>query len=234
MLAPLDKELVSHLPSSCRIVSYCNHGYDGENIEALQQRGIWYCNSAGGATECTADIGLFLIMAVFRFTSFGELTLRERGEARQSFVQEICAEAQEPYGKVLGIVGMGDISTAAARRARALGVKIHYFSRRRKTPDIEESLGNAVYYGNVERLFEACDCLLLTCPYTPDTHHLVNVISLANMKRGSRIVNIGRGKCVDENALAGALETGHIKSAALDVFHDEQVIRSLQMLLYLC
>ncbi|KAH7011003.1 hypothetical protein EDB80DRAFT_571436 [Ilyonectria destructans] len=224
MLPPLDKELVDHLPSSCKIVSYCNHGYDGEDVEALERRGIWYCNGAGGATESTADIGLFLILAVFRFTSFGELTLREKGEARQFHVQDMCAEAYEPGGKVLGIVGMGGIGTAVARRARALGMAIHYFDSRRKTPDVEESLGNAVYHDTVESLLKACDCLLLTCPHTPATHHLVNATTLAMMKRGSRVVNIGRGKCVDEDALADALETGHITSAGLDVFHDEPVI----------
>lgn len=221
MLPPLDKELVGHLPSSCKIVSYCNHGYDGEDVEALERRGIWYCNGAGGATESTADIGLFLILAAFRFTSFGELTLRKTGEARQFHVQDICAEAHEPGGKVLGIVGMGGIGTAVARRARALGMAIHYSDRRRKQTGEEGALGNAVYHETVESLLEACDCLLLTCPHTPETHDLVNAATLAKMKRGSRVVNIGRGKCVDEDALADAIETGHITSAALDVFHDE-------------
>ncbi|KAM6530433.1 hypothetical protein FALCPG4_008561 [Fusarium falciforme] len=114
MLHPLDSELVGHLPSSCKIVSYCSRGYDGEDVGALEQRGIRYCNGAGSATESTAKIGLFLILAIFRFASFGELTLREKGEARQFHVQDICAEAHESGGKVLRIVRMGGTGTVVA------------------------------------------------------------------------------------------------------------------------
>ncbi|SPO07718.1 related to D-mandelate dehydrogenase [Cephalotrichum gorgonifer] len=223
VLPPLDKELIGYLPSSCKIVSYCNHGYDGEDTLELERRGIWFCNGAGGATESTADVGLFLILATFRFTTFMELTLREKQTADWFNVEDACKESHEPGGKVLGIVGLGEIGAAVARRARAIGMEIHHFSRVKK-PALEESLGNSVYHATIESLLEVSDCVLLACPHTPETHHILNMSTLKLMKRGSRVVNIARGKCIDEEALVEALEEGHISSAGLDVFHDEPVV----------
>lgn len=219
---PLDKDLISHLPPSCKIVSSHNHGYDGEDVLELERRGIWYCNGAGGATESTADIGLFLILATFRFTTFGEMTLREKGSADWFNVEDICSQSHEPGGKVLGIVGMGDIGAAVAKRAQAIGMTIHYFNRRRR-PIVEESLGGATYHETVSSLLKVSDCVMLACPHTAETHRLLDATTLRMMKRGSRVVNIGRGKCIDEDALASALEDGHISSAGLDVFYDEYV-----------
>ena len=219
-LPPLDKELISHLPPSCKIVSSCNHGYDGEDIAELERRGIWYCNGAGGCTESTADIGLFLILATFRFTTFGEMALRENKSADWFNVEAICSEARSPGGKVLGIVGMGEIGVAVAKRAQAIGMSIHYFNRSRR-PAAEQTLGTATYHETLGSLLLVSDCVLLTCPHTAETHQLLNKTTLQMMKRGSRVVNIGRGKCIDEEALASAIEDGHISSAGLDVFYDE-------------
>ncbi|RFU31070.1 hypothetical protein B7463_g5238, partial [Scytalidium lignicola] len=223
MLPPLDKELISHLPESCSIVSYCNHGYDGEDTEELERKGVWYCNGAGGATDATADTALFLILSVFRYTTFCELTLREKKSADWFHVEEMCNEAHDPRGKVLGVVGMGEIGAAAAMRAKALGMTIQYFNRKRRTA-VEESLGGAIYHDNIESLLKVADCVLIVCPHTPQTHHLLNKDTLKVMKKGSRVVNIARGKCIDESALVDALEEGHIASAGLDVFHDEPIV----------
>lgn len=220
MLPALDKELIAHLPPSCKIVSYCNHGYDGEDTGELQRKGVWYCNGAGGATESTADIALFLILSVFRFTTFCELTLREKRTADWFHVEDMCNRSHEPSGKMLGVIGLGDIGAAAAMRARALGMTIQYFNRTRK-PALEKSLGDAIYHNSVESLLKVSDCILITCPHTPQTHHLLNQETLKLMKKGSRVVNVGRGKCIDGEALADALDEGHISSAGLDVFHDE-------------
>lgn len=219
-LPPLDKELIGRLPACCKIVASFNHGYDGEDVAELERKGIWYCNSAGGATESTADIGLFLILAVFRFTTAMEMTLREKKSAQWFNVEKICSESYTPGGKVLGIVGLGDIGAAVARRAMALGMSIHYFNRTRR-PLVEQALGSATYHDSVEPLLRISDCVLLACPHTKETHQLLNGATLNMMKRGSRVVNIGRGKCIDEEALACALEEGHISSAGLDVFYDE-------------
>lgn len=219
-LPPLDKDLISYLPPSCKIVASSNHGYDGEDVAELERKGIWYCNSAGGATESTADIGLFLILAVFRLTTAMEMTLREKESAEWFNVEKICAESYTPGGKVLGIVGLGDIGAAVAKRAQAVGMDIHYFNRTRR-PLVEQSLGGATYHDSVESLLSTSDCVLLACPHTDETHQLLNKRTLHMMKRGSKVINIGRGKCIDEDALASALEEGHISSAGLDVFYDE-------------
>lgn len=220
MLPPLDKEFISHLPPTLKIVSYCSHGYDQQDTQELEKKGIWFCNGAGGATESTADVGLFLILAVFRYTTFCEMKVRMSGKADWFDVDALCNTSHEPGGKILGIVGMGDIGTAVARRAKALGMAIHYFNRSRKIA-AEEALGGAVYHDNVESLLRVSDCVLLACPHTAQTHELINGDTLAMMKRGSRVVNIARGKCIDEEALVQALESGHISSAGLDVFYDE-------------
>ncbi|KAH6983733.1 hypothetical protein EDB80DRAFT_691573 [Ilyonectria destructans] len=113
-------EYPSCLPSSCKIVSYCNHDFDGEDIGELERKGIWYCNGAGAATESRSNIGLFLILAVFCYTTFCELTVRKNGKADLFHVEDMCSESHEPSGKVLGIVGIGDIGAAVARPATVI------------------------------------------------------------------------------------------------------------------
>ncbi|KAL2014068.1 hypothetical protein VTN00DRAFT_1593 [Thermoascus crustaceus] len=223
LLPSFDKELVSHLPESCKIISYCNHGYDGEDTVELEKKGVWYCNGAGGATDATADIALFLIIATFRYTSFCEQKLRSLRSADYFTVEDTCNISHDPRGHILGVVGLGEIGAASASRAVALGMSIHYFNRRRR-PEVEQSLGGAVYHADLESLLKVSDCVLLACPYSAQTHHLLNHETSKLMKKGSRVVNIGRGKCIDEEALADAIDQGIISSAGLDVFHDEPVV----------
>ncbi|KAI1121353.1 hypothetical protein F5Y10DRAFT_288507 [Nemania abortiva] len=223
ILPSLDEELVQSLPSSLKIISYCNHGYDGEDTEALERRGIWYCNGAGGATSATADIALFLILAVFRYTTFCEAVLRDNKSADWFLVEDVVMASHDPAGHVLGIIGMGGIGEAVARRARSLGMNIHYHNRKRR-PETEAALGDAVFHDTIESLLRVTDCIVVACPHTPNTHHLLNEKTLRFMKRGSRVVNVGRGKIIDEAALVAALEDGHISSAGLDVFYDEPVV----------
>lgn len=220
LLPSLDKELVNHLPESCRIISYCNHGYDGEDTEELEKKGVWYCNGAGGATDATADIALFLILATFRYTTFCEHKLRSLRSADYFAVEDVCNIAHDPRGRVLGVVGLGEIGAAAASRALAVGMSIHYFNRKRR-PAVEERLGGAIYHSELESLLKVADCVLVACPHSAQTHHLLNKDTFNLMKKGSRVVNIARGKCIDEDALADALDDGIISSAGLDVFHEE-------------
>jgi lactate dehydrogenase-like 2-hydroxyacid dehydrogenase len=223
LLPPLDAELISRLPASCKIVSYCNHGYDSEDTVELERKGIWYCNGAGGATDATADTALFLILATFRYMTFCEHTLRKQQSADYFAVEHVANESHDPRGHILGVVGLGGIGAAAAARARALGMTIHYFNRTRR-PEIEASLGEGtVYHNDLHSLLKVADCVLIACPHTPQMHHVLNAETFRIMKRGSRVVNIARGKCIDEEALADALEEGIISSAGLDVFHDEYV-----------
>jgi lactate dehydrogenase-like 2-hydroxyacid dehydrogenase len=227
LLPSLDKELVGHLPASCKIVSYCNHGYDGEDTVELEKKGVWYCNGAGGATDATADTALYLILSVFRYTSYCENKLRTLGEADYFAVESVVNEAHDPKGHILGVVGPGSIGAAAAARAKALGMSVHYHSRTRK-PELETALGpETVFHQDLNEMLKVADCVLIACPHTPQTHHLLNAETFKLMKKGSRVVNIARGKVIDEDALVDALKTGIISSAGLDVFHEEYVYQIL-------
>ncbi|EGE04542.1 D-mandelate dehydrogenase [Trichophyton equinum CBS 127.97] len=222
-LPPLDERLIPHLPPSLRLVASVNHGYDGEDTAALAARGIWYCNGAGAANDSTADLALFLLLACFRRTSFCEHTVRSLRRGNFYDIEgAVAATAQNPRGRLLGIVGLGEIGQAVAERAqRALGMAIHYFGRRRKSAAVEQRLGGAVYHARLESLLAVADCVVLACPHTEETHHLLNARTFALMKKGVRVVNVGRGKCVDEEALADALEAGIVSAAGLDVYEEE-------------
>jgi lactate dehydrogenase-like 2-hydroxyacid dehydrogenase len=223
-LPPLDKGLIAHLPTSCKIIASCNHGYDGEDTRELARRGIWYCNGAGGANDSTADIALFLIIAVFRYTSFCEQQTRALKSADYFAVERQAVDVSyNPRNHILGVIGLGEIGYAAAARARALGMVVHYFGRSRKSPAIEASLGGAVYHAELGSLLKVADCVLLACPHTPATHHLLNREAFKIMKKGARVVNVGRGKCIDEEALVEALEDETLAGVGLDVFHEEYV-----------
>lgn len=226
LLPSMDKELISHLPASCKIISYYNHGYDGEDTKELERKGVWYCNGAGGATTATADMALFLILAAYRYTTFCEHQLRTIGSADYFAVEDVCNGSYDPNGGILGVIGLGEIGTAAATRARALGMSIHYFNRTRK-PEAEKALGGAEYHKDLESLLRISDCVLVACPHSQETHHLLNKETFKLMKKGGRVVNIARGKVIDEDALVDALEDGMISSVGLDVFHDEYVLGPL-------
>lgn len=143
-------------------------------------------------------------------------------------IEERAAKsAHNPRGRVLGIVGMGAVGSAVARRALAVGMEIHYFSRTRKDGAFERGeLGGAVYHADVGSLLRVADCVLLACPHTPETHHLLDAEAFGMMKRGVRVVNIARGKCIDEDALVDAIDDGIVAGSGLDVYHDEYVSSS--------
>jgi len=124
----------------------------------------------------------------------------------------------------LGVIGMGQVGLAAGKRAVALGMRIHYHGRSRKAAAIEDLLGGATFHTELKTMLEIADCVLLACPYNTTTHHILDKDAFAVMKRGVRIVNVGRGKCMDEGALAEAIDLGIVAGAGLDVFYDEPVI----------
>jgi lactate dehydrogenase-like 2-hydroxyacid dehydrogenase len=221
-LPAIDEQLVAALPSSCKIISSVNHGYDNVDTEALARRGIWYCNGAGAADDSTADIGLFLIIAAFRHTSFCERTVQKlRSGDYFSVDRQIGNLAQNPRNRVLGVIGLGGVGRAVAERALTLGMRIHYFGRRRKSAVVEKNLGGAVYHETLAGLLKEADCVLVACPYSPETHHILHRETFGMMKRGVRVVNIARGKCIDEEALVDAIDEGIVASVGLDVYHDE-------------
>ena len=127
------------------------------------------------------------------------------------------------YGKRLGIVGMGRIGQAVAKRARAFGLQIHYHNRRRVAPEIEKSL-EATYWDSLDQMLARMDIISINCPHTPATYHLLSARRLALMKPGAYIVNTARGEVIDENALARMIENNELAGAGLDVFEHEPAV----------
>jgi lactate dehydrogenase-like 2-hydroxyacid dehydrogenase len=197
------------------------------------------------ANDSTADIAAYLLIASFRYTSFFEMMLRGvsaeghyDGNALSVghngfFLQKLessqyniigtmaMAAADNPAGRALGIIGMGQVGFAAAKRAVSLGMRIHYHGRSRKPEAIEDSLGGTRFHAELKTMLEVVDCVLLACPYNAATHHILGKEAFSMMKRGMRVVNVGRGKCIDESALAAAIEDGIVAGCGLDVFYDE-------------
>jgi glyoxylate reductase len=127
------------------------------------------------------------------------------------------------YGKRLGIVGMGRIGQAVAKRARAFGLQIHYHNRRRVTPDIEHAL-EATYWDSLDQMLARMDIISINCPHTPATYHLLSARRLGLMKPSAYIVNTARGEVIDENALARMIENNELAGAGLDVFEHEPAV----------
>lgn len=212
-------EVVPHFPLSLKIICCSGHGYDAADIKALTARGIWYCNTPNACTEAVANMATFLVLDKFRYLSFSQWCARNDWQRSR----EIGLKAVDPYGKSIGIVGLGDIGLAIAKKCEAAyGMKVHYQGPRRKV-DAELALRNgAVYHSSLNDIISVVDCIVLAAPYTGATHHLLSTKQFALAKEeGLRVVNIARGAMIDEDALLAALESGRVVGAGLDVHANE-------------
>jgi lactate dehydrogenase-like 2-hydroxyacid dehydrogenase len=199
-----------------RIVANVAVGYDNIDVEALNSRHIVVTNTPGVLTDATADLTFGLLLALTRRLGEGERLLRA-GRPWSFHLGFLLGTGLQ--GKTLGIVGLGQIGQAVARRALAFGMRIAYTGRSRAAADVEAALGARRL--PMDELLESADVVSLHCPLTPETHHLINARALRLMKPGAFLVNTTRGPVVDEPALAGALAGGVIAGAALDVFEKE-------------
>ena len=197
-----------------RLIANFGAGVDHIDVETARERGILVTNTPGVLTEDTADMTMALILAVPRRLVEG-VHLIESGDWQGWSPTAMLGH--RVAGKRLGIVGMGRIGQAVARRAAAFGLDIHYHNRRRVHPDIEERLG-ARYWESLDQMLARMDAVSIHCPSTPGTFHLLSARRLKLMKPTAYIVNTARGEIVDENALARMLEAGEIGGAGLDVF----------------
>ncbi len=211
----VDEELLSAAPR-LRVVANLGVGVDNVDLAAATRRGIPVTNTPDVLTETTADLGWALLMAAARRIVEADRDLREKGFPGWTFIPPHLGV--DVWGRTLGIVGLGRIGTAIARRGRGFSMRVLYTSRTRK-PDRERELG--LEYVPLERLLAESDFVVLTVPLTPDTHHLIGPRELSLMKGEAILVNIARGPVVDEAALARALREGRIRAAALDVFERE-------------
>jgi glyoxylate reductase len=211
----VDADLLARVPR-VRVVSNVAVGTDNVDLDACRARGVVVTNTPGVLSEATADLAFGLLLAAARRIAEGDRMIRTG-----DFVAwgPSLLVGKRVSGAALGIVGMGRIGQAMARRARGFGMHLAYTQTRRLAPELERALGAT--WLEMDELFATSDFVSLHCPLTPETHGLVSAKRLASMRKGSILVNTARGGCVDETALAAALERGPLAAAGLDVFHDE-------------
>ncbi|PVA07155.1 2-hydroxyacid dehydrogenase [Thalassorhabdomicrobium marinisediminis] len=197
-----------------KLIANYGSGVDHIDVATARQRGILVSNTPGVLTEDTADMTMALILAVTRRIPEG-LAVMQSGEwdgwAPTALLGGRIA------GRRLGILGMGRIGQAVARRARAFGMQVHYNNRRRLRPEVEEAL-DATWWDSLDQMVARMDILSVNCPHTPATFHLMNARRLKLMKPDAVIVNTARGEVIDENALTRMLRAGEIAGAGLDVY----------------
>lgn len=211
----VSSKLIHALPN-LEIISHFGVGYDSIDVAAARQRGVVVTNTPDVLTDDTADMGMALTLAVFRRIVEGDIYVRS-GQWGKKGPMPLGRALR---GRTMGIIGMGRIGQAVARRAAAFGLHIAYTGRSRK-----DGLSEA-YYSDVTALAAASNILMICCAYTPDTHHLVAMPVFKALGREGVVVNIARGKIIDEQALIDALQSGLIAGAGLDVFDNEPDVPS--------
>jgi glyoxylate reductase len=190
-------------------------GHDHIDLAAAKARGIIVTNTPDVLTDATADIAMLLILGAARGASWGERMVRE---GRWTSWSPIAPLGHDVTGKRLGIVGMGRIGQALARRARGFDMPIHYFNRKRLPP--EQEMG-AVYHPSLAAMLPNCDFLSINCASTPDTRGMINATVFDKLPQGAIVVNTARGDIVNDDDLIAALKSGELAAAGLDVFRNE-------------
>ncbi|MEL6754000.1 MAG: D-glycerate dehydrogenase, partial [Pseudomonadota bacterium] len=212
--------LMARAGEDLRLIAQFGAGVDNIDVDSAVQRGITVTNTPGVLTDDTADVAMALILAVPRRLHEG-VQVMERGEF--TGWTPTWMMGRRIAGKRLGIIGMGRIGQAVAKRARAFGLQIHYHNRKPVSPKIEELL-DATYWDSLDQMLARMDIVSVNCPHTPATFHLMNARRIDLMKPESFIVNTARGEVIDEAALARAIEGGKIAGAGLDVFEREPAV----------
>ena len=210
----IDAALIGQAGDRLKLIANYGAGVDHIDVMTARQRGILVSNTPGVLTEDTADMTMALILAVTRRMSEGMAQMQKgdwQGWAPTALL------GGRVSGRRLGILGMGRIGQAVARRAAAFGMQVHYHNRRRLRSEIEESLG-ATYWESLDQMVARMDVVSINCPHTPSTFHLMNARRLKLMKPDAVIVNTSRGEVIDENALTRMLRAGELQGAGLDVY----------------
>jgi len=216
----IDSSVLSQAGPRLKLIANFGTGVDNIDLATARQRGIVVTNTPGVLTEDTADMTMALILAVPRRLVEGERLVRS-GEWKGW--SPISMLGHRIWGRKLGIIGMGRIGCAVAKRAKGFGIAIHYHNRRRVSADVEKEL-EATYWESLDQMLAHMDIVSINCPHTPATFHLLSSRRLKLMKPEAYIVNTSRGEVIDENALARMLRSGEIAGAGLDVFEHEPSI----------
>jgi glyoxylate reductase len=216
----IDAAIIAQAGDQLRLIANFGNGVDNIDVASAVQRGITVTNTPGVLTDDTADMTIALILAVARRIAEGARVIPDDDWAGWSPTWML---GRRITGKRLGIVGMGHIGQAVAKRAAAFGLSIHYHNRRRVDPRIEEKL-DATYWDSLDQMLARMDIVSVNCPHTPATYHLLSARRLKLMKPDAILVNTARGEVVDETALARMLEAGELAGAGLDVFESEPAV----------
>ncbi len=210
----IDANMLAQAGQRLKLIANYGAGVDHIDIHSARQRGILVSNTPGVATEDTADMTMALILAVTRRIPEG---LAEMQAGRWGGWSPTSHLGGRVGGRRLGILGMGRIGQAVARRATAFGMQVHYHNRRRLRPEVEQDL-QATYWESLDQMLARMDIISVNAPHTPSTFHLLNARRLKLLKPSAVVVNTSRGEVIDENALTRMLRAGEIAGAGLDVF----------------
>ena len=215
----IDAELLDAAGKQLRSVYNVAVGYNNIDVPACRERNVLVTNTPGVLTDATADIAMALILMSTRRLAEGERVIRAQQPWQWGMFYMLGSSIQ---GSQLGIVGMGQIGAAVASRARAFGMTIAYTKRSPLDAETAKEL-NATHM-ELDELLATSDVVSLHCPYSPETHHLMNASTIGKMKKSAYLINTARGPVVDEEALATALQQGKIAGAGLDVFEKEPTV----------
>jgi glyoxylate reductase len=218
----IDRSLISQAGAQLKLIANFGNGVDNIDLDTARARGILVTNTPGVLTEDTADMTMALILAVPRRLMEGTAALKDTKKPWEGW-SPTWMLGRRIFGKRLGIIGMGRIGQAVARRAKAFGLQIHYHNRRKVAAHIEAEL-DATYWDSLDQMLSRMDIVSVNCPHTPATYHLLSSRRLALLKPHAYIVNTARGEVIDEGSLARMLEKGELAGAGLDVFENEPAI----------
>ena len=210
----IDAKLIAAAGKKLKLIANYGTGVDHVDLAAAREKGITVTNTPDVLTEDTADMTMALILAVPRRLVEGERIVRSGDWSGWSPTWML---GHRIFGKRLGIIGMGRIGQAVARRARGFGLSIHYHNRNRVHEEIENEL-EATYWESLDQMLAHMDFVSVNCPHTPATYHLLSARRLKLLQPHAVIVNTARGEVIDENALTQVLQSGDIAGAGLDVF----------------
>ncbi len=216
----IDGRILARAGEQLRLIAQFGAGIDNIDVQSATQRGITVTNTPGVLTEDTADMTMALLLSVPRRLLDGVKAI-ENDEFKGWTPTWMMG--RRITGKRLGIIGMGRIGQAVARRAKAFGMQIHYHNRKPVSQSTEDALG-ATYWDSLDQMLSRMDFISVNCPHTPATYHLLSARRLDIVQPHAFIVNTSRGEVIDEAALARALEAGKIAGAGLDVFEHEPAI----------
>jgi glyoxylate reductase len=216
----IDKGVIAQAGQRLRLIASFGTGVDHIDLASARERGMTVTNTPGVLTEDTADMTMALVLAVSRRLAEGERLIRSGNWTGWGPTTML---GHRIFGKRLGIIGMGRIGQAVARRAKGFGLSVHYHNRRRVHVDIEQEL-EATYWESLDQMLAHMDIVSINCPHTPATFHLLSARRLKLLKPHAIVVNTARGEVIDENALTRMLVAREIAGAGLDVFEHEPAV----------